>query len=254
MADSGRSQASSPGKTRYLKSWFSMLATARGRAALAWYVDNGIAETVAATATTPEITWSQDGEDLYLAECLPNDGFFVDVGAHHPDRFSVTRKLSDAGWTGVNVDVSPDFVRLFAARRPRDTNVRSLVGQPGERQFWHFTEPALSTLDEERARRLQDEGWAVSSIESMQVRTLTEILAPLSIPAVIDLLSVDVEGADLEVLQSLDWDHWHVRRALVELSTPANRVEDHPVAVFLIERGLAVTRVWGRSCLFEETA
>jgi FkbM family methyltransferase len=236
---------------RYLRAWLDLLVSRRGRRALAWYVDQGVAESVRMSGTVPQVAWAQDGEDLFLDEGLPSEGFFVDVGAHHPDRFSVTRKLSDKGWVGVNIDVSPDFTALFAARRPRDINVRSLVGTRGEGEFWHFDEAALSTLDAQRAEQLVAEGWRLGSRESLPVRTLTDILDSVGTPATIDLLSVDVEGADLDVLMSLDWRTRRVSRCLVELAVPACAVAEHPIAVFLAERGLSPSRVWGRSCLFE---
>jgi hypothetical protein len=37
----------------------------------------------------------------------------------------------------------------------------------------------------------------------------------------------------------------------VEIVLPAYEVLDHPVARLLVDRGLRLTRVWGRSCLFE---
>jgi len=228
-----------------------MLATTRGRTALAWYVDSGIAETVRATGALPQVAWAQDGEDLYLDEYLPATGSYVDVGAHHPDRFSVTRKLYDKGWRGVNIDVAPGFVDDFARRRPEDITVRSLVGEPGEVTFVHFVEPALSTLDVERADRLKGEGWAVASIEQLPVRTLTDLLDGVAFDGPIDLLSIDVEGHDEAVLRSLDWDRWHVERCLVEVPEPAYSLAAHPIAVLLAEKGLRPSRVWGRSCLFE---
>jgi hypothetical protein len=52
------------------------------------------------------ISWSQGGEDLALLHAIlgKRDGLYIDVGAHHPSRFSVTRHLYQMGWSGVNVD------------------------------------------------------------------------------------------------------------------------------------------------------
>ena len=54
------------------------------------------------------VSWSQAGEDLALLAVIRNQkpGFYLDIGAHHPTRFSVTRHLYQAGWTGVNVDAN----------------------------------------------------------------------------------------------------------------------------------------------------
>ena len=50
--------------------------------------------------------WAQAGEDFAIENILKGQekGFFIDIGAHHPERFSVTKRLNLKGWTGINVD------------------------------------------------------------------------------------------------------------------------------------------------------
>src|SRR5690348_6482057 len=50
-------------------------------------------------------SYSQEGEDLILARLLENtpSGLYVDIGAHHPFRFSNTRLLYERGWHGINI-------------------------------------------------------------------------------------------------------------------------------------------------------
>lgn len=238
-------------RARALAMWLSLPFTRHGRSTLGWMESSGISEAARSSGTLPQVTWSQDGEDLLFEELFPATGFYVDVGAHHPDRYSVTRKLYDRGWHGVNIDFSPGFAEAFAQRRPRDRSIAALVGTPREAVFFRFAEPTLSTLDEHRARQLVDLGWPIVAQESVQVEPLSTVLERLDVTGAIDLLSVDVEGEDLAVIGTLDWDRWPVERCLVEIVLPAYEVLDHPVARFLVDRGLRLTRVWGRSCLFE---
>lgn len=220
---------------------------------LGWLEGQGIPETLRESGSLPLITWSQDGEDLVFGELFPPTGVYVDVGAHHPDRYSVTKILYDRGWSGINIDFAPGFEEAFRARRPRDTTIRALVGSPRTETFTRFEEATLSTLDQERARRLAALGWAVSGVEQVEVTSLTGILDEAGLVGAIDLLSVDVEGEDLAVLASLDWDRWPVERCLVEIVLPADEVPAHPISRFLADRGLRLTRVWTRSCLFERS-
>ncbi len=67
----------------------------------------------------------------------------------------------------------------------------------------------------------------------------------------IDLLSIDVEGEELNLLSTLDWDRWDIQRCLIEIVEPAYLIPEHPVARQLLNQGFKLTRVWGRSCLFE---
>lgn len=60
-------------------------------------------------------------------------GFYVDVGAHHPTRFSNTYLFYLRGWHGVNVDAMPGSMAEFRRLRPRDLNIEALISStPGE--------------------------------------------------------------------------------------------------------------------------
>ena len=69
--------------------------------------------------------FSQNGEDLILNRLLENksNGFFVDVGAHHPVRFSNTYLSYLNGWNGINIDAMPNSMMIFDKIRPRDINI-----------------------------------------------------------------------------------------------------------------------------------
>lgn len=226
--------------------------TAGGRIVVHWTVERGILETAKSTLSLPQLGWSQDGEDLLFAELFPKKGFYIDVGANHPDRFSVTKSLYELGWHGVNIDASPQFQELFDSRRPRDTNIESLVGTPRLEHFFEFEESALSTLNSSRAQQLIGLGWKLRQQREVYVNELnTILLTHLPPKTTVDLLSLDVEGEELSILSDLDWEQWNIQRCLVEIVEPAYRVENHPVAKVLINQGFKLTRVWGRSCLFE---
>src|ERR1700733_13651528 len=74
---------------------------------------------------------SQEGEDRVLASLLlkahggilPSSGFYVDVGAHDPFRFSNTYFFYRRGWSGINIDAMPGSMRRFISHRPRDLNL-----------------------------------------------------------------------------------------------------------------------------------
>ena len=52
------------------------------------------------------LSFSQEGEDLILNRFLgkKEKGFYVDIGAHDPKRFSNTNIFYERGWTGINID------------------------------------------------------------------------------------------------------------------------------------------------------
>lgn len=199
----------------------------------------------------PQVHWGQDGEDVFLADVLPGEGFYIDVGAHHPFRFSSTKLLYDRGWTGLNIDVTDSIKSLFPKYRQRDFNHFGLVGYPREATFFRFVEPALSTLNPEVAKEREDAGWPLLCHEVLPVKTLDSILDEVEAPGKIDLLCIDVEGADLEVLETLDFENRIVSRILVELHAPAWKVPQHPISQFLASKRYRPVAVWMRSTLFE---
>ena len=71
---------------------------------------------------------SQSFEDLLLLKILPSTGKYLDIGAHHPIRYSNTLALNKLGWRGVNIDANPNLLQDFEKFRPRDVNLCGVVG------------------------------------------------------------------------------------------------------------------------------
>lgn len=167
-------------------------------------------------------SFAQNGEDVFLLSQYVDPsyaGFFVDVGAHDPIRFSNTALLSKRGWRGINIDPVPHVIRRFRKARPRDINLELAISdRSGEQEFMLYREPAFNGL--------RGWGWSASgradspeAIGSIKVRTarLDEVLGE-HCPAnqVIDVLSVDCEGHDEVVLGSNDWSRFRPRFVLAE--------------------------------------
>jgi hypothetical protein len=202
----------------------------------------------------PRFRWGQDGEDVFLVDSLPKKGFYVDVGAHHPYRFSSTKLLYDRGWSGLNIDVTEAIRTSFPSSRPRDTFHYGLIGKSRQATFFRFVEPALSTLDETLATERMASGCQLLSKETFTVEPLEDVLVKHRAPREIDLLCVDAEGADLEVLETVNFSKRDIARVLVEVHTPAWKLHEHPIAVFLEKQGFRPVAVWLRSALFERVA
>lgn len=185
-------------------------------------------------------SYAQEGEDLIVARLVgdKNDGFYVDVGAHHPVRHSNTYRLYRRGWRGINIDATPGSMERFRRLRPRDINLECLVAAGAEpRPFNILSEPALNTASRPLAeqRRTENRQYRVTETVTLQPRTLAAILRE-HLPAgqTIDLMSVDVEGLDLEVLRSNDWQTYRPGILLVELlATALDALEDNEIVRFL---------------------
>jgi FkbM family methyltransferase len=168
-------------------------------------------------------SFSQEGEDRVLDRYFGNrnDGFYVDVGAHHPHRFSNTYLFYKRGWRGINIDAMPGSMKPFKFMRPRDVNLEVGVGSDDSVAKFHvFSEPAFNTFDENLARQHEREGREIVREVEVPIRPLGEILSE-NVPdgKPITFMSIDVEGRDLDVLRSNDWQRYRPEVILVESIT-----------------------------------
>ncbi len=168
-------------------------------------------------------SFSQDGEDVVLLAFFENKkryrGFFVDVGAHHPVRFSNTWIFYRRGWRGINIDPTPGSMRRFRLLRGRDINLEIGVGSKASSlTFFCFNEPALNTFDPDLAKsRNTGHPYRITKEVSVPIKPLAQILdETLPQGQKIDFLTIDVEGLDFEVLQSNDWTKYPAEFVLVE--------------------------------------
>lgn len=176
-----------------------------------------------------KVSLAQEGEDLILQKIFAkkDNGFYVDVGAHHPRRFSNTQLLYEKGWWGVNIDPTPGSMRLFKKNRKRDINLEIGIAKNScEQTFYQFSEPALNTFNKQRAEEIEKKGWSpVLRSKAIQVLPLREVLQGIN-PPNIDLLTIDTEGSELEVLESNDWRCFKPLVILVEMLNL--KIEDMP--------------------------
>ncbi len=165
-------------------------------------------------------------------------GFYVDVGAHHPVRFSNTHRFYLRGWRGINIDPRDGFRADFDRERPRDVNLNCGVSDvPGELTYHEFNEPALNSFDAAlSAQRDGLRGYRITRRRSIQVRPLRDILDEHLPPGQpITFLTVDVEGHDLQVLESNDWGTFRPEAVVIEIngSLQLDELDTDPACAFL---------------------
>ncbi|MGE3292565.1 MAG: FkbM family methyltransferase [Geminicoccaceae bacterium] len=151
-------------------------------------------------------TFSQYGEDRLILAKYSRPGFYVDVGASHPYRLSNTFPFYLSGWTGITIEPIRVLARSHRRWRPRDVQINAGVGTAdAQATFYELFPHVLSTFDSKVAHRYVQEGQAVLVDEyDVPVKPLNDLLTNKA-PARFDLLSIDVEGRELDVLRSLDF-------------------------------------------------
>jgi len=150
-------------------------------------------------------TFSQYAEDVVLnCSLLPKrQGFYIDVGAYHPWKQSNTYRFYLTGWAGITIEPNPDIAGEFKRLRPRDTHlVMGVSAKPGVFTYYKFNDPKINSFAEEQSRRMASPIVGQQDVECLPLRQIIERQAK---DRHVDLLSIDCEGLDLEVLESLDW-------------------------------------------------
>ena len=141
-------------------------------------------------------TYSQEGEELIVRRFFGGRGrgFYVDVGAHEPRRYSNTHFLHQEGWRGIDIEPNPECAARFAKERPRDVCVNVGIG-PGDEPLTYFMFAAweLNTFDPHVAAQREAEGHAVQQKRLVPVRPLAAVLAEVVPPnTTIDRMTIDV--------------------------------------------------------------
>ena len=181
--------------------------------------------------------------DQVLEPLLPAKGYYVDIGANDGVTASNTRYFEKhKGWRGVLIE--PIMHQYFACRRNRSTEQNVIVNaacvSPAHKDrflelVYSDTMTVSAEVDgaEEHARK----GLRFTHAGEDVVRfcapalTLTAILDQANAPKHIDLMSLDVEGGEIGVLEGLDFDRYTFGAMVIE----SNNVG--PLTEYLQPRG-----------------
>lgn len=168
--------------------------------------------------------YAQDGEDKIVSSLLGKVNFFIDIGANDGITQSNTFRFALAGASGVCFEpASVPFKRLQALYRsnPRVT-CRNCAISDRARETELVATPisGLShipeTADSNHHRMIYAPYLADMAHETVQVLPFDEAIAGCNVPSVVDLLSIDVEGHELNVLKSVPFDRFCFRAIVLE--------------------------------------
>ena len=164
-------------------------------------------------------SYSMDGEDIFIVEYFrkKKNGFYIDVGCYHPIHRNNTYLLHKNGWSGINIDIHQFSIDLFNFLRPNDINLNYAVSDQNGmvEMFYQKKLSQLSTIDEQQAQMSFQGNIKKSKIKSL---SLDAILEKTNLTETkIDLLDIDVEGADLRVLKGFTIEKFKPELICVEI-------------------------------------
>lgn len=169
----------------------------------------------------PIIYYGQNREDLILSAFFPGrkTGYYVDVGACHPVKYSVTQFFYEKGWRGINIEPQDKEFKLLKSKRRRDINLQVGVSdKSGTMTLRVYENESLSTLSNDIKSEYEqdsDKSSLAYTDKKIQVKTLAAILEESKVDS-IQFLKVDVEGHEKEVLAGNNWKKYKPEVLCVE--------------------------------------
>lgn len=167
------------------------------------------------------ISFAQNYEDVILRKLFgeKQNGFYVDVGAFHPIKNSVTKYFYDMGWTGVNLEPNLDMLTAFEEYRPRDTNLDwALSSSSGRKPFYVSPDQGWSTLNSELADAYSRAGDCLIAGQA-DTHTLEHLFETV-VNQEVDFLKIDVEGHEREVILGGNWQKFRPTVLIAETTAP----------------------------------
>lgn len=201
-------------------------------------------------------SYSLNGEDIYLSQKFSNkkQGIYVDVGSFHPLRYSNTYWAYLRGWSGINIEPNTENYLLFEKLRPRDININCGISEEENiLEYYRFEESALNTFCSDMANYYKDNGWKLKDTTHIKMKRLDNILNENNIKS-IDFLDIDVEGMEMSILESIDYNI-DIECILLEqgkLPSLLDVIESRE-GKFLNERGYSAVGRYGITTIFEKT-
>lgn len=200
--------------------------------------------------------YSQAGQDKFVSECLFKNtpkGTFVDIGANDGVKLSNTLHFENKGWNGLAIEPHPKIYKKLISNRNCTCLNLGITSEKGTKIFRSIDGPVnmlsgfVDLYDKRHDERISHEinlhGGKYEDIE-VPCNSLHGILEVHNIKH-IDFLSIDVEGAELEILRTLDF-----KRVNVSVITVENNYKDFRIPRLLQKSGFRIIAMIGDDNVF----
>ena len=157
------------------------------------------------------LSYSQCGEDLIVrfifTQLQIRNPSYIDIGAHHPHYLSNTALFYKTGSRGINIEPDPSLFITFIKDRKFDINLNiGISDKSGEKDFYIMNHPTLNTFSQDEANKYKSEGnYFVKEIKKIPTKNIQSVLNDFFQGKFPDFLSIDAEGIDEVVINSIDY-------------------------------------------------
>jgi FkbM family methyltransferase len=166
---------------------------------------------------------SQFGEEKFILDFFDKKykGKFLDIGCFHPTRHNNTYSMYKRGWHGINIDLNPLTIELFNFARAKDININAAISDNEEIKKLYFVDElnTQNTLEANHLSFLKNHhNLKEEEISQQEIKTkrLDRILEDHNLKN-IDFMNIDVEGHELNILNSIDFLKYKIKFICIEM-------------------------------------
>ena len=208
-------------------------------------------------------SYSQSGEDGILDYVIRvlgipyNEVSYIDLGANHPKDLSNTFSFYSKGARGVIVEANPNLIPRLNFFREGDIVLNRCMDTVSEKEvtFYIMNVDGLSTMNYEAAIEMCNVNPNLYIAEKRTVRTI-------SINDIIDnymekaptILSIDLEGKDIEILNSINFERFRPLLIVVEVidydTKLAYHTKNETIKEFLLDKSYEEYAFTGINSIF----
>jgi FkbM family methyltransferase len=192
-------------------------------------------------------SYSQIGEDLivnYLFNSINiQKPTYLEIGTNEPVIGNNTYFFYNKGCQGVCIEPNIELYKSIKKKRPNDTVLNIGMGLSNEQSATFYLFPhhlsGWNTFSETEARIRERESSTKAREISVALKNINDIIEKHFTPYP-NFISIDVEGLDLEILQSLDFQKFHPEVICVEtisFSTTNTEVKLQEIIDFVHSKG-----------------
>ncbi|WP_432797356.1 FkbM family methyltransferase [Poriferisphaera sp. WC338] len=202
--------------------------------------------------------YSQHGEDILAHNVLTSasePNYFVEVGMIDGKRFSNTLALEERGWSGLCIEAHPQYVDMVRQNRPGSAVIHAAASDKAGDNLPFYADPrgdlsSLQPRDESELKERFGHWFQGYDVVNVPVRTLNDMFYEAGVPQNFDLLSIDIEGGELDALKGLDLNVYRPRMMILEADDITTL---HSFNNYLIDFGYRHARTVGVNAIYTRT-
>jgi len=151
--------------------------------------------------------------NYYFKNLAPKIGYYCEIGAFNGKTQNSTIVLEKAGWNGVCVEPLPSNFKKLKKNRKCTCVQGAVFNRSGTTTFVDVGTPGWSGIKETHQKK-HKKRYNNNNYEEIEVPCymFNEVITQDTI----DYLQIDVEGAEMIILESINWNSYNIKNICIE--------------------------------------